>query len=123
MNSPAPNIPSAVSAMSPFTEYIMNELELEATSEDAIRAGDETLNAIFAEDHAHNVGGDAASAGRTPVTPQEGNELKLEATSEDDIRAGDETLDAIFAEDHALGVSGGSASSAGRTPAGDLATA
>ena len=31
MNSPAPNIPGAVSAMSPFTEY-MNELELEATS-------------------------------------------------------------------------------------------
>jgi hypothetical protein len=28
--------------MSPFTEYIMNELELEATSEDDIRAGDET---------------------------------------------------------------------------------
>ena len=74
MNSPAPNIPGAVSAMSPFTEYIMNELE-------------------------------------------------LEATSEDDIRAGDETLDAIFAEDHALGVGGGAASSAGRTPAGDLATA
>ena len=104
MNSPAPNIPGAVSAMSPFTEYIMNELELEATSDDDIRAGDETLDAIFAEDHAHDVGGDAASAGRTPVTPQEGNELKLEATSEDDIHAGDErTLDAIFAEDHALG--------------------
>jgi hypothetical protein len=42
MNSPAPNIPGAVSTMSPFTEYIMNELELEATSEDDIRAGDET---------------------------------------------------------------------------------
>ena len=106
----------------------MNELELEATSEDDIRAGDETLDAIFAEDHAHDVGGGAASAGRTPATPQEGNELELEATSVDDIRAGDETLDAIFAEDHALGVGGGAASSAGRTPAtpqegGDLATA
>jgi hypothetical protein len=33
MNSPAPNIPCAVSATSPFTEY-MKELELEATSED-----------------------------------------------------------------------------------------
>ena len=44
MNSPAPNIPGAVSAMSPFTEYIMNELELEATSEDDIGAGDETLS-------------------------------------------------------------------------------
>jgi hypothetical protein len=52
MNSPAPNIPGVVSAMSAFTEYIMNELELEATSEDDIRAGDETLDAIFAEDHA-----------------------------------------------------------------------
>jgi hypothetical protein len=128
MNSPAPNIPGAVSAMSPFTEYIMNELELEATSEDDIRAGDETLDAIFAEDHAHDVGGGAASAGRTPATPQEGNELELEATSVDDIRAGDETLDAIFAEDHALGVGGGAASLAGRMPAtpqegGDLATA
>jgi hypothetical protein len=104
MNSPAPNIPGAVSAMIPFTEYIMNELklELEATSEDDIRAGDETLDAIFAEDHAHDVGGGAASAGRTPATPQEGNELELEATSEDDIRAGDETLDAIFAEDQPL---------------------
>ena len=60
MNSHAPNIPGAVSAMSPFTEYIMNELELEATSEDDIRAGDETLDAIFAEDHAHDVGGGAA---------------------------------------------------------------
>ncbi len=45
MNSPAPNIPGAVSAMSPFTEY-MNELELEATSEDDIRARDKTLNAM-----------------------------------------------------------------------------
>ena len=41
--------------MSPFTEY-MNELELEATSEDDIHAGDETLDAIFAEDHALGVG-------------------------------------------------------------------
>jgi hypothetical protein len=76
MNSPAPNIPGAVSAMSPFTEYIMNELELEATSEDDIRAGDETLDAIFAEDHALGVGGGAASlAGRMPATPQEGGDL------------------------------------------------
>ena len=41
MNSPAPNIPGAASAMSPFTKY-MNELELEATSKDFIRAGDTT---------------------------------------------------------------------------------
>ena len=74
MNSPAPNIPGAISAMSPFTEY-MNELELEATSEDDICAGDETLNAIFAEDHALGVGGGAASAGRTAATPQEGGDL------------------------------------------------
>ncbi len=74
MNSPAPNIPGAVSAMSPFTEC-MNELELEATSEDDIRAGDETLNAIFAEDHALGVGGGTASAGRTAArTPQEGDD-------------------------------------------------
>jgi hypothetical protein len=107
MNSPAPNIPGAVSAMSPFTEYIMNKLELKATLEDDIRARDKTLDAIFAEDHTHDVGGGAASAGRTPATPQEGNKLKLEATLEDDIRAGDETLDVIFAEDHALSVGGG----------------
>jgi len=42
MNSPSPNIPGAASAMSPFTKY-MNELELEATLRDDIRAGDETL--------------------------------------------------------------------------------
>jgi hypothetical protein len=41
----SPNIPGAVSAMSPFNEY-MNELELEATSEDDICAGVETLNAM-----------------------------------------------------------------------------
>ena len=41
MNSPAPNIPGATSAMSPFTKY-MNKLELEATLKDDIRAGDET---------------------------------------------------------------------------------
>ncbi len=70
MNSPAPNILGTVSAMGPFTEY-MNELE--ATSEDDIHAGDETLNAIFAEDHAFGVGGGAASAGRTAATPQEGD--------------------------------------------------
>ena len=75
MNSPAPNIPGAVSAMSPFTEY-MNELELEATSEDDIRAGDETLDVIFAEDHVLGVGGGAASsAGRTPAMPQERGNL------------------------------------------------
>ena len=45
MNSPAPNIPGAVSAMSPFTEY-MNKLELKATSEDNFHARDETLNAM-----------------------------------------------------------------------------
>ena len=73
MNSPAPNIPGAVSAMSPFTEY-MNGLELEATLEDDICAGDETLNAIFAEDHALGVGGGAASAGLMAATPQEGDD-------------------------------------------------
>ena len=49
MNSPAPNIPGAVSAMSLFTEYIMNKLELEATSEDDIGAGDETLSLFTAK--------------------------------------------------------------------------
>ncbi len=72
MNSPAPNIPG--SAMSPFTEC-MNELELEATSEDDIRAGDETLDTIFAEDHASGVCGGAASTGCTAVTPQERGDL------------------------------------------------
>jgi hypothetical protein len=76
MNSPAPNIPGAISAMHPFTEY-MNELELEASSEDDIRAGDETLDAIFAEDHALGVGGGAALAGCTPATPQEGGDLAM----------------------------------------------
>ena len=61
MNSPAPNILGAVSAMSPFTEYIMNKLELEATSEDDISARDKTLDAIFAEDHALGVGGGATT--------------------------------------------------------------
>jgi hypothetical protein len=42
--------------MSPFTEYI-NELELEATSEDDICAGEETLDEIFTEDHALGIGG------------------------------------------------------------------
>ena len=73
MNSPAPNIPCAVSEMSPFTKYL-KELELEATSEDDIRAGDETLDAIFAEDLTLGVGGGAASAGRTAATPQEGDD-------------------------------------------------
>ena len=73
MNSPAPNIPGAVSAMSPFTEYMI-ELELEATSEDDIHAGDEILDEIFAEDHALGVGGGAASAGCTAATPQEGGD-------------------------------------------------
>ena len=76
MNSPAPNIPGAVSAMSTFTEY-MNELELEATLEDDIRAGDKTLDAIFAEDHALGIGGGAALAGRTPAMPQEGGDLAM----------------------------------------------
>ena len=78
---PCPQHPGRRQRNEPFTEYIMNELELKATSEDDIRARDKTLNAIFAEDHAHDVGGGAASAGCTPATPQEGNELKLEATS------------------------------------------
>jgi hypothetical protein len=78
MNSPAPNNPGAASAPSPFTDY-MNELK--ANSEDDIRAGDETLDAIFdgdetlgaifasCEDHALGVGGGAASAGRTAAPP------------------------------------------------------
>ncbi len=49
MHSPAPNIPGAASAMSPFTEYL-NKLKLEATSNNDIRDGDKTLDAIFAED-------------------------------------------------------------------------
>ena len=52
MNSSAPNNPGAASAMSPPTEY-MNELELElelkATSEDDIGAGDETLSLFTAK--------------------------------------------------------------------------
>ncbi len=79
MHSPAPNNPGAASAPSPFTDY-MNKLK--ATSEDDIRAGDETLDAIFdgdetlgaffarsCEDHALGVGGGAASAGRTAAPP------------------------------------------------------
>ena len=73
MNSPAPNIPCAISETSPFTEYL-KELELKATSEDDICAGDETLDAIFAEDLTLGVGGGAASAGRTAATPQEGDD-------------------------------------------------
>jgi hypothetical protein len=65
--------------------YYMNELK--ANSEDDIRAGDETLNAIFdgdktlgaifarCEDHALGVGGGAASAGRTAAPPQGGLSL------------------------------------------------
>ena len=52
----------------------MKELKLEATSEEDIRAGDETLNAIFAEDFTLGVGGGAASAGRTAAMPQEGDD-------------------------------------------------
>jgi hypothetical protein len=74
MNSPAPNILCAVSATSPFTEY-MKVLELEAKSEDDIRAGDKTLDAIFAEDLTLGIGGGAASAGRTAATPQEEGDL------------------------------------------------
>ncbi len=53
----------------------MKELELKATSEDDIRAGDETLGTIFAEDLTLGVGGGAALAGRTAATPQEGGDL------------------------------------------------
>ena len=73
-------------------EYLTNTLhyylnELKANSEDDIRAGDETLNAIFdgdetlgaifarCEDHALGVGGGAASAGRTAAPPQGGLSL------------------------------------------------
>jgi hypothetical protein len=74
MHSPAPNIPGAASAMSPFTKYLN---ELEATSNDDIRDGDETLNTIFAREdasiHALGVGGGAASAGRTAAPPQGGD--------------------------------------------------
>ena len=73
MNSPAPNIPCAVSETSPFTEYL-KELELTATLEDDIRAGDETLNVIFAEDLTLGVGSGAGSAGCTAATPQEGDD-------------------------------------------------
>ncbi len=74
MHSPTPNIPGAASAMSPFTKYLN---ELEATSNDNIRDGDETLNAIFAREdasiHARGVGGGAALAGCTAVPPQGGD--------------------------------------------------
>ena len=73
MNSPAPNIPCAISKTSPFTEYL-KELELKATSEDDICAGEETLDAIFAEDLTLGVSGGAASSGRTAATPQEGDD-------------------------------------------------
>ena len=49
----------------------MKELEFEATLEDDIRAGDKTLDAIFAEDLTLGVGSGAASAGHTAATPQE----------------------------------------------------
>ena len=50
MNSPAPNNPGAASAMSPPTEYMTElKLELEATSEDDIGAGDETLSLFTAK--------------------------------------------------------------------------
>ena len=55
----------------------MPNVELEATSEDDIRAGDETLDAIFAEDHALDVGGGAASAGRTAAPPQGWGDLAV----------------------------------------------
>ena len=76
MNSPAPNNLGAASAPSPFTDY------MNANSEDDIRAGDETLDAIFdgdetlgaffarsCEDHALGVGGGAASVGHTAAPP------------------------------------------------------
>ena len=81
---PAPNNPGATSRPSPFTDY-MNELK--ANSEDDIRAGDKTLDAIFdgdetlgaifahCEDHALGVGGGAASAGRTAASSQGGLSL------------------------------------------------
>jgi hypothetical protein len=53
----------------------MKELELEATSEDDICAGDETLDAIFAEDLTLDVGGGAALTGCTAATLQEGGDL------------------------------------------------
>jgi hypothetical protein len=73
MNSPAPNIPCAVSETSPFTEYL-KELKLQATSEEDIRVGDKTLDAIFVEDLTIGVGGGAALAGCTAATPQEGDD-------------------------------------------------
>jgi hypothetical protein len=53
----------------------MNKLELEAASEDDICAVYETLNAIFAEDHALSNGGGTASVGCTTATLQEGDDL------------------------------------------------
>ena len=52
----------------------MKELKLKAISEDDIRAGDKTLDAIFAEDLTLGVGGGAALAGHTAATPQEGDD-------------------------------------------------
>ena len=52
----------------------MKEFELKATLKDEIRAGDETLYAIFAEDFTLVVDGGAALAGRTAATPQEGDD-------------------------------------------------
>ena len=76
MNSPAPNIQCAVSETSPFTEYL-KELELQATLEEDILVGDETLDAIFAEeDLTLGGGGGATSAGCTAATPQDGLRLK-----------------------------------------------
>ena len=76
MNSPAPNNPGAASTPSPFTDY------MNANSEDDIRAGDETIDALFdgdetlsaffarsCEDHALGVGGGAASACCTAAPP------------------------------------------------------
>jgi hypothetical protein len=74
LHSPAPNIPGAASAMSPFTKYLN---KLEATSNDNICDGDETLIAIFAREdasiHALGVGSGAALAGCMAAPPQGGD--------------------------------------------------
>jgi hypothetical protein len=74
MDSPAPNIPGAVSAVSSFTEYLN---KLKATLIDDICELDETTNALFAREdasiHTLGIGGDAASPGCMAAQPQGGN--------------------------------------------------
>jgi hypothetical protein len=74
MQSPAPNIPGAISAVSTFTEYLN---ELKATSIDDIRELDEITNALFAREdasiHVLGVGGGSALAGRMAAQPQGGD--------------------------------------------------